>query len=135
MSRFFRGGDDSSSDSSSDEEEYSGEEEQQLAGDESEEESSEEEEAAKEESDDEDGKGGAGQFLKDADSESESDEEVRSKVKSAKTKRFDELESIIRLIDNARKIDDWGTIASGRHHRVPESGPRSHLLTRSMYRV
>lgn len=116
MSRFFRGGDDSSSESSSEEEElYTDEEEEQLE-DESEEESSEEEEEAEEESSEDEGETGAARFLKGVSSESdESDEEVRTKVKSAKDKRFDELEGIIRLIENAKKIDDWGTIAIGRH--------------------
>ncbi|PKS10032.1 hypothetical protein jhhlp_004657 [Lomentospora prolificans] len=121
MSRFFRGRDDSSSESSSDEEDlYSEEEEleQQDAEEESEEESSEEEEEEEDEEDssdesDDGAKKGASRFLKGDDSDSdESDEEVRGKVLSAKDKRYEELESIIKLIENAKKIDDWGSIAT-----------------------
>lgn len=115
MSRFFRGGDDSSSESSSEEEDLYSDEEQQQAEEESEEESSEEGGAEEDSSDDDDIKTGADRFLKGASSdEDESDEEVRSKVKSAKDKRFDELDGIIKLIENAKKIDDWGSIATGR---------------------
>lgn len=131
MSRFFRGGDDSSSDSSSEEEElYSDEEEQKLEDGADEESSSEEEEEEEakggDDSSDDDGETGAARFLKGADSDDEdSDEEVRKKVKSAKDKRFDELESTIRLIDNGKKIDDWGAIATGRHEWVLELGCNS----------
>ena len=54
-------------------------------------------------------------FLVDqASSESEgSDEEGATKVKSAKDKRFDELEATIATIQNRQKIDDWGSIANG----------------------
>ena len=134
MSRFFRGRDDSSSESSSDEEDlYSEEEEleQQDAEEESEEESSEEEEEEEDEEDssdesDDGAKKGASRFLKGDDSDSdESDEEVRGKVLSAKDKRYEELESIIKLIENAKKIDDWGSIATGKKDAQPnaDSGP------------
>ncbi|CAK4031896.1 eukaryotic translation initiation factor 3 subunit C [Lecanosticta acicola] len=112
-SRFFHG--DSSSDSSSDEEElYSDEEKQQKAED-SEEESSEEEDEDEDDddssSDDEGGRTGASRFLREASDESEdSDEERVTIVKSAKDKRFDELEGTIRLIENAEKIGDWNAI-------------------------
>ncbi len=116
MSRFFRGGDDSSSESSSDEEElYSSSEEE--AEQKEQEESSEEEEAEEESSDDEAGpeKKGLSRFLVDqASSESEeSDVEGTTKVKSAKDKRFDELEATITTIQNGQKINDWGSIANG----------------------
>jgi len=110
MSRFFHG--DSSSESSSDEEELYGDE----AEEQSEEESSSEEESGEEESDssssdEEGGKTGASRFLREADSdESEEDEEKVTVVKSAKNKRFDELEGTIKLIENAGKISDWHAI-------------------------
>ncbi|KAK3684576.1 Translation initiation factor 3 subunit c [Vermiconidia calcicola] len=111
MSRFFQGSD-SSSESSSDEEElYSGDEAPKAA--EAEESSSEEEEDEDEESssDDEGGKTGANRFLKEAsDEDSESDEDKVTIVKSAKDKRFDELEGTIRLIENGEKIGDWNAI-------------------------
>lgn len=128
MSRFFRGGDDSSTESSSDEEElYTTSEEEEEEEDQEQEESTEEED--EEESSDEDEgpkKTGLSRFLVDqAESESdESDEEGVTKVKSAKDKRFDELEATITTIQNRQKIDDWGSIATGNDSgRVPEFFP------------
>ena len=114
MSRFFHGSD-SSSESSSDEEELYGDEEQPqaAAADSSEEEDSDEEEEDDDDSSssDEGGKTGASRFLREAsDEESESDEEKVTVVKSAKDKRFDELEGTIRLIENAEKIGDWNSV-------------------------
>ncbi|KAK5107854.1 Translation initiation factor 3 subunit c [Meristemomyces frigidus] len=113
MSRFFHG--DSSSESSSDEEElYSGNEAEPKAEAESSEESSDEDDDDDDsDSSDEDGaKGtGASRFLRDDSDESEEEDEDKvTVVKSAKDKRFDELEGIIRLIENAEKISDWGAI-------------------------
>ncbi|KAB2576523.1 hypothetical protein BFW01_g2895 [Lasiodiplodia theobromae] len=109
MSRFFTAVD-SSSESSSDEEElYSEEEEEEQ----SEEESSEEEESEEESSDEDEGKTGAGRFLRDVSDESDSDDEDRvTVVKSAKDKRFEELEATIKAIENAEKINDWAVIAT-----------------------
>ncbi|KAL2123815.1 hypothetical protein VTJ04DRAFT_180 [Mycothermus thermophilus] len=112
MSRFFRGGDDSSTESSSDEEElYTSEEEEEEELDQEE---SSEEESSEESSDDDAGpKKGVSRFLVDAGSESEeSDDDKETKVKSAKDKRFDELEATITAIQNSQKIGDWGTIAN-----------------------
>mgnify|MGYP002477050480 CR=1 FL=1 len=112
MSRLFYGSD-SSSESSSDEEElYSEEEEAQKPEEESsEEESEDEDDSDSDSSDEEGGKTGANRFLRDESSEDESDEEDdRTVVKSAKDKRFDELEGTIRLIENAQKINDWSVI-------------------------
>lgn len=119
MSRFFHG--DSSSESSSDEEElYSEEEEEEAekrqeakAEDESESEEDESEEESDEDEEDK-GKTGANKFLKSDDEESEesSDEERPTLVKSAKDKRFEELEATIRSIENAEKINDWAHIAT-----------------------
>ena len=119
MSRFFRGGDDSSSDSSSDEEElYSEEEEEEKsekAADEDESEEDEDEEEAEESSDDEGAqKKGASRFMVDVSSESEeSDVEATTKVKSAKDKRFEELEATITAITNGKKNGDWSLISAG----------------------
>ncbi|KAK5997476.1 Eukaryotic translation initiation factor 3 subunit C [Cladobotryum mycophilum] len=119
MSRFFRRpGDESSSESSSDDEElYANEdEEQQSQEEESEEDSAfgnDSDEESSEDSDDEDGKKGASRFLRDAASDSsDSDDEVRAKVKSAKLKRLDELESSIKLIENGQKNGDWSLISA-----------------------
>jgi translation initiation factor 3 subunit C len=106
-SRFFAASD-SSSDESSEEELYSNDEE-------SEQEDSEQDSDDDSDDDDSSDSGsdiGAARFLKDADSESESDDEDVNKVlKSAKDKRFDELEATIRLIENAQRINDWAVIS------------------------
>ncbi|KAF7187821.1 Eukaryotic translation initiation factor 3 subunit C [Pseudocercospora fuligena] len=111
MSRFFHAGD-SSSESSSDEEELYSDEEQEEQ-EESSEEESEDEDASDDDSssDEEGGRTGASRFLREASDESEeSDEDKVTVVKSAKDKRFDELEGIIRLIENGLKISDWNNI-------------------------
>ncbi|OCL10869.1 eukaryotic translation initiation factor 3 subunit C [Glonium stellatum] len=109
MSRFFTASD-SSSESSSEEELYSEEEEQ--SEEESEEQESEEE-SDEDSSDEEEGKTGASKFLKEASDEEESEDEERvTVVKSAKDKRYEELEGTIRLIENAEKINDWAVISS-----------------------
>jgi translation initiation factor 3 subunit C len=110
MSRFFHGSD-SSSESSSDEEELYENEEEEQSEEESSEEESEEEEDDDSSSDGEGGRTGASRFLREASDESEeSDDEKVTIVKSAKDKRFDELEGTIRLIENAEKINDWNAI-------------------------
>jgi translation initiation factor 3 subunit C len=115
MSRFFTASD-SSSESSSEEELYSEEEEQ--SEEESEEQESEDE-SEEDESDEEEGKTGASKFLKEASDEEESEDEERvTVVKSAKDKRYEELEGTIRLIENAEKINDWAVISSGKFKRT-----------------
>ncbi|KAG8530024.1 Translation initiation factor 3 subunit c [Bacidia gigantensis] len=113
MSRFFTAGDSSSESSSSDEEELYSDQEQQQG---EEEESSEEEEEEEDEgssSSDEGGKTGGSRFLRDAASSDESEDEDKvTVVKSAKDKRHEELEGIVRLIENASKIGDWSTIST-----------------------
>ena len=119
MPRFFHGGSDSESSSSDEEELYSDREEQEQASDEGEEESSEEESSSEDDdvdvsSDDEPGLTGASRFMKDAQESDESDDEERvTVVKSAKDKRFDELEGTVKLIENAKKIHDWAVISTG----------------------
>ena len=117
MSRFFAAGDSSSESSSSEEEElYSDEEKQRQPGqeDESSEEESEEEEDEDESSSEEGGPVGVSRFLRDAASSEDesSDSDTPKVVKSAKSKRLEELESVIKLIDNAVKINDWSSISN-----------------------
>lgn len=116
-SRFFHGGDSDSESSSSEEEELYSEQEE-----ESEEESEEEEEDeddSDEDSDEDEGRGmGASRFLKPSgpggdDSDESEDEDRERVVKSAKDKRFEELEGTIKTIENAEKIGDWAVISSG----------------------
>ncbi|RDW70271.1 eukaryotic translation initiation factor 3 subunit C [Coleophoma crateriformis] len=117
MSRFFHG-DSSSESSSSDEEELYSEEEEEAEQEASSEEDSDDDDNDSDEdsSDDEDGvkKSGANRFMRDADSESEgsSDEERAKVVKSAKDKRFEEIEATIKAIENGQKINDWGSIST-----------------------
>jgi len=110
MSRFFHAGDSDSS--SSDEEEYDiNPEEEQSEEETSDESSDEDSDADSDSSDSEDGKTGANRFLKEAsDSDDSDDEEKVTVVKSAKDKRFDELEATIKLMDNAGRISDWSVI-------------------------
>lgn len=126
MSRFFTQGDSSSESSSSDEEELYSEEEGEQK---SEEESSEEEEASEEEassSSDEGGKSGVSKFLRDVASSDESEDEDKvTVVKSAKDKRLEELEGVVKVIDNASKIGDWSTIATGELTPLLLSNPKA----------
>lgn len=126
MSRFFTQGDSSSESSSSDEEELYSEEEGEQK---SEEESSEEEEASEEEassSSDEGGKSGVSKFLRDVASSDESEDEDKvTVVKSAKDKRLEELEGVVKVIDNASKIGDWSTIATGELTSLLLSNPKA----------
>ena len=111
MSRFFYGSG-SDSDSSSDEEDLLTDREEEEKSEE--ESSEEEEETSEEESSDDEGETGANRFLRDAsESEESEDEEKVTVVKSAKDKRLEELEGIIKLIENAEKINDWAVISSG----------------------
>lgn len=117
MSRFFTAGDSSSESSSSDEEELYSEEE---ATEKQEDESDEEEDASDEDdssSSDSEGPGktGVSKFLRDQVSSDESeDEEKGTIVKSAKDKRFEELEAVVKVIENALKINDWSSISTGK---------------------
>ena len=52
-------------------------------------------------------------FMRDASSDSESEEEAPKIIKSAKDKRLDEFEANIHTIENAQRIDDWLTISKG----------------------
>jgi translation initiation factor 3 subunit C len=120
-SRFFAGGGDSD-DSSSDSEEslYSveGDDEEKAEEESSEEDSDEDsdEDDSDDSSSDDEGGTGANRFLKKADGPSaflaggdsdESDEEKATVVRSAKDKRTEELEGLIRLTENAMKIGDF----------------------------
>ncbi|GBB90228.1 hypothetical protein RclHR1_01710028 [Rhizophagus clarus] len=102
MSRFFRGGSDSESD----------EEDEIISSNEEEEES--DDDHISDSSDEPTSKPAAGaksKFLKDAESESEeSDIDEKREVKSAKDKKQDALESSIKTIENAKKINDWVAI-------------------------
>ncbi|PSK42268.1 Eukaryotic translation initiation factor 3 subunit C [Elsinoe australis] len=114
MSRFFYGSE-SSSESSEEEESLYGSGDEAAAKSEDESSSEEESEEGSDsdsDSSEEGGRTGASRFLRDESDESESEDEDRvTVVKSAKDKRFDELEAIIKQIENAEKINDWGVIS------------------------
>lgn len=109
-SRFFTSGDSSSSSEGSDEEElYSGEEKEAAEAEDS---SEEEDEEDNDSSSDDDAGKGASRFLRAASSESNSeDEDAPRTVRSARDKRLEEVDGVIKLIDNARKINDWSSIS------------------------
>ena len=116
-SRFFHTGDSESSTSDEDEEDlYSDQEEQPEEDSDDENEDGEGSDKDEDESSSDDEKKGASRFLRAGDSDSDdSDDEEREKVvKSAKDKRFDELEKTIDLIKNAEKINDWVVISAGK---------------------
>jgi translation initiation factor 3 subunit C len=106
MSRFFRGGSDSESD---DDEIISSNEEEE----------SEDDHISDSSGDEAPTKSAAGlpaksKFLKDAASDSEeSDLDEKREVKSAKDKKLDALESSVKTIENAKKINDWVAIQNG----------------------
>ncbi|VVT56438.1 uncharacterized protein SAPINGB_P005058 [Magnusiomyces paraingens] len=125
MSRFFQQLSSSESDSSEEEKyESSSEEEsseEESSEEESEEESDEDESDSESDSDSEKGGNKASSFLKskskflkgaESDSESESEDESKRVVKSAKDKLLDEIDTIIKAIDNAKKINDWNAIST-----------------------
>lgn len=122
-SRFFSRGDSDSESSSSEEEElYSDEEKSQ---DEQSEDESDEEDSEDDSDSDDDAAGGANRFLKGGTSDEESDEDEGAKVlKSAKDKRFEELEGTIRLIENAEKINDWAVIQEREYITEAAAPPR-----------
>ncbi|KAF2748007.1 eukaryotic translation initiation factor 3 subunit C [Sporormia fimetaria CBS 119925] len=107
MSRFFAASDSSSEESSDEEQLYSEEESEEESDEQSEEESDEDDSSSDDEA------GGANKFLKDVSDSEESDDEDRVKsVKSAKDKRFDELDGTIKQMENALKINDWQVVNS-----------------------
>ncbi|CAD6954286.1 unnamed protein product [Tilletia controversa] len=130
-SRFFRAASDSESESS-DEEELS----ELSSGDEdntkpkkkgSDDDSDDDDDDDKDsddddDDDDEDGDGGKAKsggarkpmsrFMRGADADSDdSDDEVRTVIRSAKDKRVDEVEAVIKTIENAERINDWIAIS------------------------
>ncbi|KAJ3294249.1 Translation initiation factor 3 subunit c [Borealophlyctis nickersoniae] len=116
MSRFFRGGSDSESDSS--ESDYSSEDEKPTRTADSDESGDESSDSDSDCDEGRDGKSaplkGAAFFKKGAapvdSSDSESDEDVKKVVKSARDKRFDEMRSAVKALANAQKINDWVAI-------------------------
>lgn len=144
--RFFRSADsDSDSDSSSEEEEVmsSDEEGSQAAdskpqktakqsrflkddGDDSDDDSDDDDD---DDSDDEDAakpaagaKPGMSRFMRGASDDSDSDDDdVKKVIKSAKDKRFDEVDAVIKNIENAQRIGDWVAIAKGEYPQQKEA--------------
>lgn len=129
MSRFFAGAS-SDSDTSSSEEELYGSSSSESGSGSSEEESEEDSDKGSDSDDsdsddsdsdsdsDGDKKKGPSKFLKKSfmkgapsDSESESEDESKRVVKSAKDKLIDEIDLAIKAIDNGKKINDWVAIS------------------------
>ena len=55
----------------------------------------------------------ASRFLRGAIDDSDSEDDVKKVIKSAKDKRVDEMDAIVRTIENAQRIDDWVAISKG----------------------
>lgn len=69
----------------------------------------------------------------DSDSDSDGDE-VKKVIRSAKDKRMDEVDGVVKTIENAQRIDDWVAISKGEcrtRRRLPFTRAliRSHMLT------
>jgi translation initiation factor 3 subunit C len=121
-SKFFSKDSDSSESESDEEELYSDEEGEKQAKEGGEDDS--EEDSDPDEDDDpgddsssyDEGLSGPARFLKaqDGDSSSgeESGEDKVTVIRSAKDKKFEEAEGVVRTIENAVKIDDWVVISS-----------------------
>lgn len=120
MSSFFRSVSDSDDSSSEEEEELSSDSDAGLQT------KTKTKKAANSDSDDDsddddsddDGKADEGpkkpsRFLKGASDSEDSDDEKTKVVKSAKSKRIDEVEGSVKAIDNASKINDWSAISNG----------------------
>ena len=117
MSRFFQGSDsDTESSSSGEDDIYSDQEDEDQLGEGSDmDEDDEDDEDEESESEDEGGRT-RNYFLKaqkKADSDESDEEEVKRVVKSAKDKRFEEIEATTKAIENGGKINDWVVISNG----------------------
>jgi translation initiation factor 3 subunit C len=119
-SRFFKAADSSDSEESehdlySDDEEEEG---QEKEGDDSEEDSDDDNDDDESSSSDSDaGVTGAARFLKptggaDSGSDSDSEDEKDVILKSARDKRFDEAEAVVKSLEHFVRIDDWANVNS-----------------------
>ncbi|KAL9004756.1 MAG: hypothetical protein Q9188_002440 [Gyalolechia gomerana] len=114
MSRFFTQGDSSSESSSGDEESLYGGDDIENKPSEGSDDGSDSGDTDEETSSSDGGdRTGVNKFLRDQESSEESeDEEKVTIVRSAKDKRLEELEGVVKLIDNAKKIGDWSSIST-----------------------
>lgn len=65
-------------------------------------------------------KKGPSRFLRGGDSDSDDSEDERGRiVRSAKSKKAEEVEQSSKRVENAVKIDDWSTVNSGKHACAP----------------
>ncbi|KAF9180112.1 Translation initiation factor 3 subunit c [Haplosporangium sp. Z 767] len=101
MSRFFRAGE---SDSDETESDYSDE----LTASESEDHSDSDSDDSSD--DDQPKKGGRGRLFEGAFSDSDSEDDTVRVVRSAKDKRFDEIEQAVTAMANGQKINDWVSV-------------------------
>ncbi|WFD36449.1 Translation initiation factor 3 subunit c [Malassezia cuniculi] len=120
-SRFFRAISDSESESSEEEELLSDEETQTRAkaqgssddSDDDSDEDSDEDDSDEDDSDDGEAQGPRkpmSRFMRDASSDSESEDDAPKVIRSAKDKRLDEFDAVAHSIENAQRIDDWASI-------------------------
>lgn len=119
MSRFFQGSDsDTDSSSSSEEDVYSDEDEEQ---------SDQGSQMGDEDSEDQEESGDEGgpearrlYFLRGALSDESDEDEGKRVVKSAKDKRWQEIEATSKSIENGGKINDWVVISNGTSKNIFE---------------
>src|SRR5690554_500826 len=105
MSRFFHAGE---SDSDETESDYSDE----LTASESEDHSDSDSDDSSDD-DDQPKKGARGRLFEGAFSDSDSDGDAVRVVRSAKDKRFDEIEQAVTAMANGQKINDWVSVQNG----------------------
>ncbi|KAF8933329.1 Eukaryotic translation initiation factor 3 subunit C [Dissophora ornata] len=109
MSRFFRAGESDSDDTESD---YS----EEVSASESEDHSDSDSDSDASDSDDQGAakKSGRGRLFEGAFSDSESEDDTVRVVRSAKDKRFEEIEQAVTSMANGQKINDWVSVQNGK---------------------
>jgi len=84
-------------------------------------------------SDDEQGKRKLGRFERTSD-DSDSDDDTVRVVRSAKDKRFEEIEQAVTTMANGQKINDWVSVQNGKDQKENENKAdgASGLITRGL---
>jgi hypothetical protein len=67
------------------------------------------------------------------DSDESDDEDVKRTVKSARDKRFEEMRAIVKILNNAKKINDWVAIQNGSFPATPPLSSKRFLFLLSFY--
>lgn len=108
MSRFFRAGESDSDESESDySDELTHSESEDHSDSDSDDSSSDDDDAVKK-------TGGRGRLFEGSFSDSESEDDTVRVVRSAKDKRFEEIEQAVTSMINGQKINDWVSVQNGK---------------------